>query len=197
MATIFALVTAQHCFDLSLLCIDDQYLLLQHHAAILFQHLVGKMDQTGHLPPHIHTESHSSVNLCPVFYLKTCLSCPVPFREKLDGSHLISLFLGNNRHLPVCAKKSSSWIRKVLSMAMTHMYLGTLWGTAAEFLLQLDTVFFFQHIILIQNGTGNLCSMLSWALVRSQLVGKCHTQTYKMLWICWTIGLYLSAVQSK
>ena len=33
----------------------------------------GKTDCPGHLPPEIHVESHSSVNLCLVFYLKAYL----------------------------------------------------------------------------------------------------------------------------
>ena len=33
-ATFLALVTAKHCSDLTLLCVDNQHLFLQHHAAI-------------------------------------------------------------------------------------------------------------------------------------------------------------------
>ena len=52
----------------------------------------GKTDHLGHLPPQIHIESHSNVNLCPVFYLKAYLRCPEPFRMRPDGSHVTSLF---------------------------------------------------------------------------------------------------------
>ena len=46
---------------------------------------------------------------------------------------MTSLFLGNNRqHRPVCAKTISSWVRKVLGVAKTHMSLGSLWGVAAS-----------------------------------------------------------------
>ena len=46
---------------------------------------------------------------------------------------MTSLFLGNNRqHWPVCAKAISSWVRKVLCVAKTHMSLGSLWGAAAS-----------------------------------------------------------------
>ena len=64
-----------------------------------------KIDHLGHLPPQFHIESHSNVNLCPVFYLKAYLRCTESLRMKPDGSHVTSLFLSNNRqHWPVCAK---------------------------------------------------------------------------------------------
>ena len=43
------------------------------------------MDQADHLAPCIHTESHSSVNICPVFYLNAYLHSPESFRKKLAG----------------------------------------------------------------------------------------------------------------
>ena len=150
----------------------------------------GKTDQPRHIPPQICIESHSNANLYPVFYLKPNLYCTEPFRKKLDGSCVTSLFLGNNRqHIQICAKRISSWVRKVLSI-VRDMSLGTLWDAAAsialaagvslitwpEFLLQLDTIFL--HISLLQMSTSILGSMLSWALVSSQLVGKCQTLTY-------------------
>ena len=52
---------------------------------------------------------------------------------KPDGSHVTSLFLGNNRqHQPVCAKTISSWVRKVLCVAKGHMSLGSVWGVSAS-----------------------------------------------------------------
>ena len=67
------------------------------------------------------------------FYLKACLRCTESFRMKPDGSHVTSLFLGNNRqHQPVCAKTISSWVRKVLSVAKAHMSLESLSGVAAS-----------------------------------------------------------------
>ena len=93
----------------------------------------GKTDCLGHLPPQIHTESHSNVNLCPVFYLKAYLRHTESFRSKPDGSCVTSLFLGNNRqHWPVCAKTISSWVRKVLCVAKAYMSPGSLWGVAAS-----------------------------------------------------------------
>ena len=49
------------------------------------------------LKQHLRLPSHSSVNLCPVVYLKAYLLHTEPFRGKLDGSGLCFLFLGNNR----------------------------------------------------------------------------------------------------
>ena len=93
----------------------------------------GKTDNLGHLPPQIHIESHSNVNLCPVFYLNAYLRCTESFRKKPDGSRVTSLFLGNNRrHWPVCAKTISSWVRKALSVAEAHMSPGSLGGVAAS-----------------------------------------------------------------
>ena len=49
-STLIALVTAKHCSDLTLLCIDNQH---------------GKMDHPAHLPPQMLIESHTNVNICP------------------------------------------------------------------------------------------------------------------------------------
>ena len=68
-ATLLILVTAK-CSDLTLLCIDNQHLFLQHNAAIFIPMSGGSTDHPGHLPPQVHIESHSNVNLCPIFYLK-------------------------------------------------------------------------------------------------------------------------------
>ena len=132
-ATLLALVTAKHCSDLTLLCVDNQHLFLQHNAAIFIPLSGGKTDHLHHLPPQICIESHSNVNLCPVFYLKAYLRCTESFRKKSDGSQVTSLFLGNNRqHQHVCAKTISSWVRKVFCVAKAHMSLGSLWGVTAS-----------------------------------------------------------------
>ena len=91
-ATLLAHVTANHCSDLTLLCIDNQHLFLQHHAAIFIPLSGGKRDHLGHLLPQAHIESHSNVNLCPVFYLKAYLRCTESFRTKPDGSCDSSIF---------------------------------------------------------------------------------------------------------
>ena len=132
-ATLLALVTAKHCSDLTLLCVDNQHLFLQHNAAIFVPLSGGKTDCPGHLPPQIRIESHSNVNLCPVFYLKAYLRHTESFRKKPDGSQVTSLFLGHNRqHWPVCAKTISSWVWKVLGVAKAHMSPGSLWRVAAS-----------------------------------------------------------------
>ena len=114
MATLLAFVTAKCCSDLTLLCIDIQHFCLQQHAAIFIPLSGGKADCLGHLPPQILIESHSNVNLCSEFYLKAYLKCTEAFRMKPDGSHVTSLFRGNNRqYRPVCAKTISSLVRKV------------------------------------------------------------------------------------
>ena len=43
-ATLLALVTAEHCFDLTLIFNDSQHFFLQHHAAIFVLASGGKMD---------------------------------------------------------------------------------------------------------------------------------------------------------
>ena len=63
-ATPLALVTVKHCSDLTLFCIDNQHLFLQHHAAIFIPLSGGKIDLLGHPPPQICIESHSNVNFC-------------------------------------------------------------------------------------------------------------------------------------
>ena len=125
-ATLLALATAKHCSDLTLLCVDNQHLFLQHHAAIFVSLSGGKTDCLGHLPPQIHIEFHSIFNLCPVFYLKAYLRCTESFRKKSDRSCVTSLFWGNNRqHRPVCAKTISSWFGK-FSVLLRHICLRAL-----------------------------------------------------------------------
>ena len=85
-ATLLALVTANHCSDLTLLCVDNQHLFLQHLAAIFIPCLVARQIVRVFFPPQIHIESLSNVNLCPVFYLKAYLRCTESFRKKPDGS---------------------------------------------------------------------------------------------------------------
>ena len=89
--------------------------------------------------PQIYIEFHSSVNLCPVFYLKAYFKCTEPFRMKPDGACVTSHFLGNNRqHRPVCAKTIFSWVRKVLCVVKAHMSPGSVWGAAASAALAVD-----------------------------------------------------------
>ena len=43
-ATLLALVTAKDCSDLTLLCIDNQHLFLQHHVAVFIPIFLGKTE---------------------------------------------------------------------------------------------------------------------------------------------------------
>ena len=72
-ASLLTLVTTKHCCDSTLLCIDNQHLCLHFHAAIFIPISGCKTDQLGHLSPQIHIESHSNVNLCPVFLFEGLL----------------------------------------------------------------------------------------------------------------------------
>ena len=74
-ATLLVLVTAKHCSDLTLLCIDNQHLFLQCNAAIFIPMSGGKTHCLGHLSSQIHIESNTNVNLFPFFYLKAYLRC--------------------------------------------------------------------------------------------------------------------------
>ena len=103
-------------------------------------------------------------------------------------------FLGNNRqHMPICAKIISSWVRKFLNIAKANVSPGTPCRAAisaalvaggslvsilhacvwTRVLFQLNSIF--QHISLLQIGTGIQFSLVSWALVSSQPVGMCQT----------------------
>ena len=70
------------------------------------------MYQPHNFPPQIHIESQSNVTFCLVSYLKSYLHYTGPFRKKLDGSLMYSLFWGNNRQdITICAKMITSWVR--------------------------------------------------------------------------------------
>ena len=69
-AALLLLVTAKHCSDLTLLCIDNEYHFLQHYAAIFIPVSDVKTEGPDHLPSLIHIDYPSSVNLFLVFYLK-------------------------------------------------------------------------------------------------------------------------------
>ena len=84
-ATLLAFVTANNCYDLTLLCIYNQHIFLHHYAAIFVPASGDKTDQPGQLPPQIHIESHSNINLSPVFYLKAYLCHTKPLeRSQMD-----------------------------------------------------------------------------------------------------------------
>ena len=121
------------CSNLTLLCINNWHLFLQHHAAIFIPISGEKTAWLGHLPPQISMESHSSVNLCPDFYLKAYLRCTEPFRKNPDGLHMASLFWVTKDSTGWSVLKTISllWVRKVLCVDKAHMSLGSLWWAAA------------------------------------------------------------------
>ena len=92
-ATLLALATAKHCSHLTLLCIDNQHLFLQHYAAIFIPLSGGKTDCLDHLLPRVCIESQTNVNLCPVFYLKAYLRCTEPFNMKQMDHTRLFIFL--------------------------------------------------------------------------------------------------------
>ena len=127
MATLIVLVMTKHCSDLMLLHIENQPFFVSTMLLFMFLYLLIRWIDGGHLPPQIHIESHSNINVCPVFHLNADLQCTEPFRKKSDGSQVSSLFLGNSRqHIPISAKMIFPWVRKVLSIAKVYMSLGTL-----------------------------------------------------------------------
>ena len=95
---------------------------------LIFSYLHGhKMHWLGYPPSQIHTESHSSVKLCPVFYLKAYMCHTEPFRKKLDGLFVTSPVIGNNmQYKAIYAKTISSWVRNILCIAKAHTSLGSL-----------------------------------------------------------------------
>ena len=77
--------------------------------------------------------SHSSVNVCPVFYLKAYLWCTEPFIKMSDESYVSCVVTSNNRqHMVLCAKSVPSWVRESPSVTKTHMLLGTPQGAVVS-----------------------------------------------------------------
>ena len=129
------------------------------------------------------------------------------FRKKSGGFQVSFLFSGDHRQYKlVYARKISSWVRKILSIAKTCMFLGTHCGAAVsvalvvgvspvfilltgpESLLKLETIF--HHKLLPWKGTRIQLRMLALALVSRQLVTKCQNiHLRKVLWICWVVSL--------
>ena len=205
-ATLLALVTVKCCSDLTLLCIDNQHLFLQCHAAVFIFLSGGKTHHLGHLPPQIHIESHTSVNLCHVFYLKAYLRCTEAFRTRADGLCVTSLFLDNNKqHRPICTETISSWERKVLCIVKAHISPGSLQGAAASADLvagvslvsilqvgdwaRISTLarHYFPLTLLLQISTRTLYSVLCWATMSRSSLGKGQTLTYIQSCVCWAV----------
>ena len=131
-ATLLVLVIVKHCSDLTLLCNDNQHFFLQHHAAIFISMSDGKTDCPGHLLPQICIDSHTNVNLCPVFLFEGLFEMYWTILDKARWIACDFSFLGSNRqHRPVCTE-TISWVRKVLCVAKAHMSPGSVWGVVAS-----------------------------------------------------------------
>ena len=91
-ATLLACVTAKHCSNLTLLCVDNQHLFLQHNTAIFVPLSGGKTDRLGHLPLRFVLSLTPMLIFALFFYLKAYFRCTEPFRKKPDGSQVTSLF---------------------------------------------------------------------------------------------------------
>ena len=171
--TLLALVTLKCCSDLTLLCIDNQHFFFSIMLLFSFPCLVARWIIWVIFLLRFVFESHSNVNLCPVFIW----SLFETYWTILDEAWWITCnfsFLGNNRqHRPVCAKTISSWVSKVLCIAKTHMSPGSLHRgcslSSQSFLgvhsavrwlglQQLDTIF--PSTLLLQTSTWTLYSML-------------------------------------
>ena len=183
-ATLLALVTAKCCSELTLLCIDNQHLFLQHHAAIFIPLSGGKTDHLGPLPPQICIESHFSVNLCPVFYLKVYLRCTEPFRMKPDELHVTFLFLGNNRQHICPQVLSRASVALVAGVSLVSILQAGDWAGVSTLARN-----YFSPLLLLWIGTRTLHSMPCWALVSRSFLGKSQTLTYIQSCICWAVRL--------
>ena len=84
-ATLLALVTAKYYSDLTLLCIENKHLFLQHHAAIFIPLSGDKTDCLGHLLLRFILSLTPMLIFALFFYLKAYLRCTEPFRMKPDG----------------------------------------------------------------------------------------------------------------
>ena len=74
------------------------------------------------------------------------------------------------------------WHCKGLSLLISNF-------CSMQFIMSLVIYIVFQHISLLHIGIRILCSMLSWVLVSSEMVGKCQTLTYlKFLQMCRAVG---------
>ena len=123
-ATPLSLLTAKS-FELTLLKIANELLILHCNATIFVAASGDKTDQQDNLPPQICIKSYCSVNLCPVFYLKAYLRCAEPFFEEVRW---ITSVLSS---LPLCANIISSWVRKVIKCYLGTYVSGYTWGVAA------------------------------------------------------------------
>ena len=184
---------------------DNHHLLLQHNAAIFILASGSNTDQLGHLLPQSHIKSHPNIILSlsstweltfsilsPLGRSQMDLMCTLCFGEAISSS---CPYVPNNftfgkesfrsckcTHLPLCSKMLqclfiSGWCYLLLSILQADDW--------DRVLLQLDKIF--QHMSLLKMGTRIQYGVLSFALVSSQLGGKCQTLIY--IKSCRYIGL--------
>ena len=89
--TVLSLVTARHCSDLTLLCIDNQHLFLQHHAAIFIPCLVTRQF-VGVIFQLSFVLSLTPMLIFVLFYVKAYLRCTELLRMKPNESCDFSFF---------------------------------------------------------------------------------------------------------
>ena len=206
-ATLLTLVTAKHCSDLPLLHIDNQHpFFFSVMLPFSFPCLVARQIAQVIFPLRFILSLIPMLIFALFFYLKAYLRHTESFRMKTDGSHVTSLFFGNNRqHQPVCAETISSWVRKVLCVVKTHMSLVSLWGIAASAALatgvslmailqvgdwaRVPTPARLYFSTYITTTVWHQDSVLCWALVSRSSPGKCQTLTYTQSCICWAVRL--------
>ena len=142
------------------------------------------MEWLGNLTTQICIESNSNVNLCLVFYLKVFLLFTQPFKKEADVSGVSFLFVGNNlSHITVLPnwflESEKFW---VLLKFIWLWWLLSSWCPSCRLVIwpgfpfQLDTIFLCRSLQQVE--TRNRLSMLSWAIVSGQLVGKGQVLTH-------------------
>ena len=100
------------------------------------------MDWLGHLQPQIYIKPTLMLIFALCFTWRLTYAILNLFRRsQMDLMWVICFFFffGHNRkHLPVCAKTISSWVRKVLGITKAHMSPSTLHGAVMSAALAAD-----------------------------------------------------------
>ena len=144
----------------------------KHTEGIQTYRVVSK--HIGH--PKIQGPSHKSGYAISIEYysnvlkLKAYLCSTKQFRKDGNGSQMSSLFIGNNgHHMPACAKKNFSLVRKVLTIVKANMSLGSLQGAVA--VVSTPARQYFSTYTTTKNWYQNLCQYAVLGL--SELVTCC------------------------
>ena len=124
-ATLLALVTVKCCSDLTLLCIDNQHLFLQHHTAIFIPLSVARQIIWVIFPLRL-LMSLTPVLIFFLFFIWRLIWDILNHLGWSQMEHVWLLILHNNRqHRPVYAKTISSWVRKFFVL-LKHICLQVL-----------------------------------------------------------------------